>query len=261
MSVRIFGSGGGGVITDATAIPDDVSSGKIFYNNDGKQVGMNPTVKPFHKIVFTLNEGTSYNTGTRSDTTDVYSFSINNTEGTVIANLITDADTSSINKVSGGTILSDRQFSFIKSTTIGSSHDIGLNINYYSFNEGLALKYLSYVSISGNSFSIEHISASNMTNTATTYQYIIPIQVGTCTTAFTQVSSLYKPSTYTYSCRICPYICIKAGLILSIGYSWFINTSELAKSNWQGSSEICVKASSTSTISTMNSPITIGYYE
>lgn len=38
MSVRIFGSGGG-LITDATAEPDDVINGKIFYNNDGRQIG------------------------------------------------------------------------------------------------------------------------------------------------------------------------------------------------------------------------------
>lgn len=253
---------GGGVITDATATPDDVSSGKIFYNNDRKQVGSNPTVKAFHKTIFTLNEGTSYHTETNSDTTDVYSFSINNTEGTVIANLITDADTSSINKVNVGFILSNRRFNLIPYTTTGNSRNIGLNISCYSFNEGLTLKYLSYVSIFGNCFSIEHIAASNMTNTTTTYQYIIPIQVGTCTTAFTQVlSTIYKPVTYTYSCIICPYICIKAGLILSIGYSWFINTSELAKSNWESTSGLYVEPSETSTISTMNSPIIIGYYE
>lgn len=31
-------------ITDATASPSDVSSGKIFYNNDGKQVGTGSTI-------------------------------------------------------------------------------------------------------------------------------------------------------------------------------------------------------------------------
>ena len=39
MSIRIFGSGGGGLITDATAEPDDAINGKIFYNNDGRQIG------------------------------------------------------------------------------------------------------------------------------------------------------------------------------------------------------------------------------
>ena len=44
MSIRIFGSGWGGVITDATATPDVVRKNEIFYNNDGRQVGTNPNV-------------------------------------------------------------------------------------------------------------------------------------------------------------------------------------------------------------------------
>ena len=38
MSIRIFGSGGG-VITDATATPEDVISGQVFYNNTGRKTG------------------------------------------------------------------------------------------------------------------------------------------------------------------------------------------------------------------------------
>lgn len=32
--------GGGGKIKDATATPQDVMTGKVFYNNDGRQVGL-----------------------------------------------------------------------------------------------------------------------------------------------------------------------------------------------------------------------------
>ena len=48
MSIRIFGSGGG-VITDATATPEDVVSGQIFYNNNGRQVGTNPQKRLYSK--------------------------------------------------------------------------------------------------------------------------------------------------------------------------------------------------------------------
>lgn len=36
---------GGGKIKDATALPSDVAKGKVFYNNDGRQVGTGPQVK------------------------------------------------------------------------------------------------------------------------------------------------------------------------------------------------------------------------
>lgn len=51
MSIRIFGSGGGVVITDATASPSNVLSGKIFYNNDGKQVGTLDVTNPKSKVL------------------------------------------------------------------------------------------------------------------------------------------------------------------------------------------------------------------
>lgn len=39
MSVGVHGAGGGKIIRDATATPDKVKTGEIFYNNDGRQIG------------------------------------------------------------------------------------------------------------------------------------------------------------------------------------------------------------------------------
>lgn len=41
MPVLMRGGGGGKKIKDATAVPSDVAVGKVFYNNDGRQVGNN----------------------------------------------------------------------------------------------------------------------------------------------------------------------------------------------------------------------------
>ncbi len=46
---------GGGKIKDATALPEDVASGKVFYNNDGRQVGNGEIIK---KYTFPLARGT-----------------------------------------------------------------------------------------------------------------------------------------------------------------------------------------------------------
>ena len=91
MSVRIFGSGGG-VITDATAAPEDVKSGKIFYNNSGRQEGTISSDLCYKQIVFTLPKGTygySYETMTSTSTPDEsYGYAITNS-----LNIITDCNT------------------------------------------------------------------------------------------------------------------------------------------------------------------------
>lgn len=38
---------GGGKIKDATALPSDVAKGKVFYNNEGRQVGTNTPFKVY----------------------------------------------------------------------------------------------------------------------------------------------------------------------------------------------------------------------
>lgn len=54
MSIRIFGSGG--VITDATATPEDVKTGKIFYNNNGHQTGT-ATFRSTKQTIYTVKAG------------------------------------------------------------------------------------------------------------------------------------------------------------------------------------------------------------
>ena len=55
MSVRILNTWGGYTAKDATALPGDVMQEKVFYNNDGRQVG---TGKMLKKIVMPKRSGT-----------------------------------------------------------------------------------------------------------------------------------------------------------------------------------------------------------
>ena len=61
MSIRIFGSGGG-VITDATATPEDVKTGKVFYNNNGHQTGT-ATFRSTKQTIYTVKAGEISHTG------------------------------------------------------------------------------------------------------------------------------------------------------------------------------------------------------
>lgn len=47
MPVLMRGGGGGKKIKDATAVPSDVAKGKVFYNNNGRQVGDGKTLKTY----------------------------------------------------------------------------------------------------------------------------------------------------------------------------------------------------------------------
>ena len=80
----------GGVITDATATPEDVINGQIFYNNNERQVGTNP-LKKVKKRIYSINKGQHSSTGTLSfkpysmallqgaQHDAVYPYSVNNT--------------------------------------------------------------------------------------------------------------------------------------------------------------------------------------
>ena len=91
MSIRIFGSGGG-VITDATATPEDVKNGQVFYNNDGRQIGTIPSDLCYKQLTFTMASGT-YNYSyeqltTLSVSSSYYGYAITNS-----LNIITDCYT------------------------------------------------------------------------------------------------------------------------------------------------------------------------
>lgn len=51
---------GGNIITDANLLPEDAESGKIFYNNDGKQVG---TGKALQHKTFSFKKGDTVTVG------------------------------------------------------------------------------------------------------------------------------------------------------------------------------------------------------
>lgn len=55
---------GGNVINDATATPDDVVAGKVFYNNDGKVEGTLPisSYAEIKSVTLPLKRSNSYNT-------------------------------------------------------------------------------------------------------------------------------------------------------------------------------------------------------
>ena len=58
----VFSDRGGGVITDATATPEDVKTGKIFYNNNGHQTGT-ATFRSTKQTIYTVNSGNVSTTG------------------------------------------------------------------------------------------------------------------------------------------------------------------------------------------------------
>lgn len=47
----------GGVITDATATPELVKEGYVFYNNDGRQIGTNPKVPTLNTLIIGNDTG------------------------------------------------------------------------------------------------------------------------------------------------------------------------------------------------------------
>lgn len=71
-------SGGGILIKDATATPDDVASGMIFYNNDGRQVGIGKMVKKilFPQDLSTPSESSDTISGYTYSSSDGYTFGL-----------------------------------------------------------------------------------------------------------------------------------------------------------------------------------------
>lgn len=65
MSVRVWNTGGGYRIKDATATPDDVMKGKVFYNNDGRQVGSGVFLREKSIVLLSEMAGSGSNIGNR----------------------------------------------------------------------------------------------------------------------------------------------------------------------------------------------------
>lgn len=56
MAIQLLG--GSTIINDATASTDDVVNGKIFYNNDGRQIGSANALTPIKRYHLTMESGT-----------------------------------------------------------------------------------------------------------------------------------------------------------------------------------------------------------
>ena len=68
MSVRVWNTGGGYRIKDATAAPDDVMQGKVFYNNDGRQIGNGTFLREKSIVLLPEMAGSGSNIGNRVGT-------------------------------------------------------------------------------------------------------------------------------------------------------------------------------------------------
>lgn len=60
---------GGGKIKDATATPQDVMTGKVFYNNEGRQVGTGTVLK---MIKISVPNGTKGDVKTPNSCLDIF---------------------------------------------------------------------------------------------------------------------------------------------------------------------------------------------
>ena len=116
MPVLMRAGGGGKKIKDATAMPSDVASGKVFYNNDGRQVGTNQ----FQVKIYTIP----------AQTVDSNQFEISGKNGLLKYSLGSFTPSGSYYN-SSGTV----RFNYKKVFTIGYKSIVGISYNgtFYPF--------------------------------------------------------------------------------------------------------------------------------
>lgn len=163
MSVRIFGSGGG-VITDATATPEDVVSGQVFYNNDGRQTGTNE-IKRTKTQIYVCDKGIHTSLGLMSTARLITS--------TYIRQATHNNDIHVVNFTNMGINTSEYTLRSPTSSSAGTTYNPFFSIS----NLQISLSNINYIKIGAWKFIMANTTLGTSSSSSLPSQYIIECSV------------------------------------------------------------------------------------